>query len=119
MAMVRPEPDRRTAAASPAMPAPMMCTVPASDEGMPQCDPNEMRFVDVNAIARPRPAARHHGREHLAIDLAHDLGRPHHAMRAARHDPVGLGEMVARAVGEKAAGDADPWMRNRRLWIGG
>src|SRR5215510_3250555 len=82
----RRNPHRRTAAESPASPAPIMCTVPSSDERMPQRNPQQIRLFHVKAVPWRGPAARYHVFELLAIDRSHDSGRSHDPTRTTRHD---------------------------------
>src|SRR4051812_18916157 len=109
--MRRPCADSRTAAARPASPAPMMWTVPVSDEGITQRDPDQLCLADAHALARQRKAACDHAVENAAIGRAHDARRLHRAARAARHDRFGLFEMLARALHDDVAGDAEIGMR--------
>src|SRR5262245_66319848 len=85
---VRPDCVRRTAAASPANPAPIIWTVPDLNERMPQRDPYQLGLVDVHRLARRRPATRYHVLEHLAIDHAHDLRSEDAAARTPGQDFV-------------------------------
>src|SRR5262245_29343426 len=112
---VRPDCVRRTAAASPANPAPIMWTVPDLDERMPQRDPYQLGLVDVHRLARRRPATRYHVLEHLAIDNAHDLRTADAAARASGHDLVCLREMSSRTLRKKRARRPEPWVGNGGL----
>src|ERR1044071_2079123 len=108
MATARRDCVRRTAAASPAKPAPIIWTVPDLDERMPQRDPYQLGFVDVHRLARRRPATRYHVLEHLAIEHAHDLGSAAAAPRAPGHDFVCLREMSSRTLRKKRARRPEP-----------
>src|SRR5690348_12368833 len=113
--MVRCDCVRRMAAASPANPAPIICTVPGLDERMPQRDPYQLGLVDVHRLARGRPAARYHVLQLLAIDEAHDPGSADAASRAPGHDLICLCEMSSRTLRKKGARRPEPRVGNGRL----
>src|SRR5262245_12044356 len=117
MATAQCDRDRRSAAASPAKPAPMMWIVPASDKCMPQSNPQQIRLIHANPRPWRRPAARYHALEHLAIDRTHDFRCAHSAAWRPGHDFIGLGEMPTGAFDNISTGSAEPRVRGTDLWI--
>src|SRR5919201_3912244 len=105
----------RTAAARPARPAPITCTLiregsrrvgtgfrkrscSALDERAAHNDPEKPRAWNVDRAARSGPAALHKPVQDHAVRIGHDVRCAHRAPGTAPHDAFGLCKMPARAI---------------------
>src|SRR6266704_2210791 len=96
MVTSRPAPARRTAAASPASPAPTMWTRPAirtgpSEKPVPQRQPELDGSGGADGALDGSPIGGDQPIEGGAVDRLHDRRRPHGAARALGERRIGLG----------------------------